>query len=531
MKWMNLGFYTLMSQSASHTLRSTATEAEFYIKRYGQMKTASGTLAVTSGIFGVLSIILFPFGGGIALTTASVGFGIASAMTGVPAAVLEITNGQINESPDYYARIANNQMKMVQNQGKFLTEFLNQAYNTMDEESSKLTKKEVEDIEKFLYLFEIYNFYEDSELQKPKGKTTNKVLKGYTAIKGIISAVANTHELDAIRRGYKDFKTALEAPNTLNRQKAKNFMYKVFHNEMDIKAWEFALDTDFEHRLVSNDKSSLLADTDDWEVKSRNHILNELSKDPEGNKLRAKTTLSKKATRAKVPKIPFWSKNVAEVILPTAVVNWAKSHAKLVKSALYGVSGVLDSLTIGFGIYDIIIGTKNLQGSGTITDRLNHQANLIDSSLLGVLTVYEDLTNSSTSDLIKDTLNNLDIVTGIELHTCNKYWGGATYGIHARMSSKKSSCQTQDLMEYQLMHRGEWMDYNGFILGNCSHFQLQDEVEISLKNNGTDAICLEDLNIKTNFNPAPKLTCRLPESGVWIAKDYDYADPPEGYAL
>ena len=38
-----------MTQSVAHTLRSSAKEAEFYITRHGRMKTASGSLAITSG--------------------------------------------------------------------------------------------------------------------------------------------------------------------------------------------------------------------------------------------------------------------------------------------------------------------------------------------------------------------------------------------------------------------------------------------------------------------------------------------------
>lgn len=40
-----------MTQSVAHTLRSSAKEAEFYITRHGRMKTASGSLAITSGTY------------------------------------------------------------------------------------------------------------------------------------------------------------------------------------------------------------------------------------------------------------------------------------------------------------------------------------------------------------------------------------------------------------------------------------------------------------------------------------------------
>ena len=84
---------------------------------------------------------------------------------------------------------------------------------------------------------------------------------------------------------------------------------------------------------------------------------------------------------------------------------------------MYGIGGILDTLTIGFGIYDVIIGTKNLQGSGTITDNLKEQANLVDLSLLGILNIYQDLTGVDTTDLMSGNFGNMDLLTGIEIHT------------------------------------------------------------------------------------------------------------------
>ncbi len=516
-QWLNLGFYTLMSQSASQTLRSTANEAEFYITRYGEMKTASGGLAIASGILGIIGLILSPFGG-VALTTTAIGLGMASAMTGVPSAVLEITNTHINRSPDYYARIANNQMRMVQNQGRFIKDFLDQAIHFMEADFDQLTPQDIDEIEKFLYIFEIYNFYKDSELQDKSGMS-KKLVKSYTATKGILASLANAHELGVIRQGYVNFMDALDDPTTIKRNKAKDFVYHIFPQEFD---WEKEMAKHFQ-KIPHQDFDA------DWDSTSRSEILDDLSKDPYRNKKQAKTRLNRKVYKPNV-KVPLWTRNIAKSILPQSVYNWGKSHAKIVKGLFYGLSGVLDSLTIGFGIYDVIVGSQNLQGSGTITDRLKDQANLIDTSLLGILSLYEDLTNTSTADLISTTLHDQDLLTGIELHTCNQYWGGSTYGIQGGLSSGKSSCKTQDLMNYQIMHRGEWMDYNGLVLGNCSHFPLEDKLEMHLQNHGTDAMCLEDVNLKTNFNAAPKFYCHVnDEKSMWIASDYDYENPPDGY--
>ena len=71
----------------------------------------------------------------------------------------------------------------------------------------------------------------------------------------------------------------------------------------------------------------------------------------------------------------------------------------------------MDTLTLSFGIYDVIIGAKNLQGSGTITDNLREQADLLDLSLLGVLNVYQDLTGIETNELLlKENINNLGTI-------------------------------------------------------------------------------------------------------------------------
>ena len=96
---------------------------------------------------------------------------------------------------------------------------------------------------------------------------------------------------------------------------------------------------------------------------------------------------------------------------------------------------------------------------------------------LGVLNIYEELTGIDSNALLKENYNDLDLLTGIELHTCNKWWGGTTYGItNSIRTGKSNNCTTPDLMNYQIMHRGEWMTYDGYILGECSHLNLNSLV-------------------------------------------------------
>ena len=97
---------------------------------------------------------------------------------------------------------------------------------------------------------------------------------------------------------------------------------------------------------------------------------------------RAKARISYKALTIDNPP-PVWATSAAEKIVPKSVTKWVKRHSKLLKGAMYGIGGIMDTLTMGFGIYDVIIGTKHLSGSGTIIDRLQKQADLQDLSLLG----------------------------------------------------------------------------------------------------------------------------------------------------
>lgn len=516
MKSLNLAFFALMSQQASQTLRASAREAEFYMTRQGQMKTASGVLAITSGILGVFGLILAPFGG-IALTTVAMSMGIASVITAVPSAVIDITNDHINQPPDFYARIANNQMQMVQQQGLFISGFLSVAHGVITEEAPQLTETEIEEIEKFMYIYDVY-LITDAVKSKDEHIQLKTWIKGFLATQGSITAISRSVELGSLRKGYNYFINALEQPNTINRNKAQKFVGYLFDPDYHEKNWISVLDLEFDFLL---DPDEVLEDS----LKFRQDIFNDLTKDTAKGQQLAKQRIHEKAIKAN-SKIPKWARSVAESVFPKSVKSWANAHKSLIKGALFGISAALDTITIGLGIYDVIIGAKNLQGSGTITDRLKEQADLIDTSLLGILTVYEEFTGIPTDQLlVNQSFMHADLLTGIEVHACNQYWGGTTYGMFATIHQNSTSCTTLDLMDFQVIHRGEWQEYNGFVLGQCGQFGVEPsrEIPLQLVNLGTDAMCLEHLNLKTNFASAPKFTCKVPDSGVWIASDYNFA--------
>lgn len=52
---------------------------------------------------------------------------------------------------------------------------------------------------------------------------------------------------------------------------------------------------------------------------------------------------------------------------------------------------------------------------------------------------------------------------------------------------------------------------------------------MNLENTGTDAVCLKDLNLQTNFDPAPKYSCQVHENGVWLDSAYYGNSPVLGY--
>ena len=49
---------------------------------------------------------------------------------------------------------------------------------------------------------------------------------------------------------------------------------------------------------------------------------------------------------------------------------------------------------------------------------------------------------------------------------------------------------------------------------------MQANVTLMLENQGTDSTCIEHINLKTNFEPTPLMTCQ-PDQLTWIANDYD----------
>ena len=164
-------------------------------------------------------------------------------------------------------------------------------------------------------------------------------------------------------------------------------------------------------------------------------------------------------------------RNLYHKIMPSKISKWLEANKAGVKIGFKILAGVLDTIAIGEGIYDIVSGTAKIQGSGTITDRLNEQADLIDTSLVGILSMYENITDVSIDDIFDSSYatDNDYILTGMEVLGCNKYHAGTTYGLQAQVwIDDKFSCMTEDLASHKNLQRKEWKDYSGTVLGNCS---------------------------------------------------------------
>ena len=154
------------------------------------------------------------------MTTAAISLGITSAVTGVPSAIIDITNDHVNQAPDYYARIANNQMEMVYKQGKFINDFLTEALKVLDEESFKLSIDEQEEIEKILYVHFIFNAVMSHPKDETTAKTIKNLIRGFTATKGFLSAIAKAHDL--VKHNRNDTKHEISTEGS--------FLYSKWHS-------------------------------------------------------------------------------------------------------------------------------------------------------------------------------------------------------------------------------------------------------------------------------------------------------------
>lgn len=105
-------------------------------------------------------------------------------------------------------------------------------------------------------------------------------------------------------------------------------------------------------------------------------------------------------------------------------------------------------------------------------DRMNEHADLFDMAMFDILAMYEDLTDQDASVLVMEAFNDFDVVTAIDLHSCNEYHAATTYGLHASIKSSDRQCKTRNLTDAKPTERGKWQTFDGFALGNCNNFLI-----------------------------------------------------------
>lgn len=94
--------------------------------------------------------------------------------------------------------------------------------------------------------------------------------------------------------------------------------------------------------------------------------------------------------------------------------GWVAKHLKLAGSIVVA----FEVVGIAMSAYEIAMGVKNLQGSGTITDTLERTAMNIDLATFQALEFYVEISGNDIENI--DFEMKKYYMTGLELHTCNK---------------------------------------------------------------------------------------------------------------
>lgn len=112
-----------------------------------------------------------------------------------------------------------------------------------------------------------------------------------------------------------------------------------------------------------------------------------------------------------VKKLKIYSKFKSQI---NKLTQFISKHMKVFGSILIG----FEAVGIASSAYEIASGVKNLQGSGTITDILERTAMNLDLATYQTLGLYEEISGNVIEEMDFEMKNYL--LTGLELHTCNK---------------------------------------------------------------------------------------------------------------
>ena len=112
-----------------------------------------------------------------------------------------------------------------------------------------------------------------------------------------------------------------------------------------------------------------------------------------------------------VKKLKIYSKFKSQINKWTQYVS---KHMKVFGSIFIG----FEAVGIALSAYEIAVGVKNLQGSGTITDILERTAMNLDLATYQTLGLFEEISGNDIEEIDFEMKNHF--LTGLELHTCNK---------------------------------------------------------------------------------------------------------------
>ena len=605
---LSINFFAKMALSVRNTLRLTAKEAEYFIKRTGELKVASGALVLAGSILGLIGLILAPVGG-VALSATAISVITASSIaTEIVGTGVDFASDMINPTEESFEKMAKSQMEMFEKQGKFLNTLLEESIVALDKSSRNMSKSELKDAEKYLYLYDMAENMDFNNatkqifkhiLRRYGGWRAFNTLRGTINYDGIDPVYLKSAEnfitmpfvlkkiykhvsyVDLMTRDYPKFVAALEGKTLFEGKpiasilvsdtsgKMSTLAAKLFKDDIDTMMKKIArfcvgcskkaiyrqaalkvfthygfhtydldtLKTEFElkFRKVAEEVTD-----PSWKAFNK-YFVDDLDKRPPMNKGRLSPRL-KKELKKFISKMPQESGNIfgemhskvkdlktraIQKLVPNKFRTWMRANEKIVKKTFRSLGRTMHGISIGFAIYDIATGVFKIQGSGTVTDRLNEQADMIDVSLLGTISIYESITGLSLEKMFDDDqLSNTNILTGMELLSCDKFFAGTSSGIKASIKvDHANECTTKDLAKHKSLDMNEWRAYSGSVLGNCTHFPLpildkEAKVELSLGNGGKDSACIENVNLKMNFEPAARMTCE-PDQLTWIASDYD----------
>ena len=175
---------------------------------------------------------------------------------------------------------------------------------------------------------------------------------------------------------------------------------------------------------------------------------------------------------------------------------WALKMLSMHRSGALATKNALTSLpilkaggslfSIASGIWEIILGSSNLKGSGTLSDRIRKLVHDVDAQTKLTFQLY-DLIEPDQTRLMSHH-ERPRVLSGFEIHTCNQNDAQSDSPITLEIVSGNFNCLTNviDKENHNDLEINQWDTYRSIsILDSCSDFVLNEgDVKARLINNG-----------------------------------------------